>query len=80
MEEYNWMRSESLLMVDEGKEPNSNMLFIVLLNTGSLSKHFLDWKYDQFLKKSDVFCLIETQVLTTSTAVAVSEFPEFNIS
>ena len=40
----------------------------------------LDLKCDQRLKKSDIFCLTEKQVLTTSTAAAVSELPEFNIS
>ena len=32
MEEYKRMRLESALMVDEVKEPNSNVLVIVLLN------------------------------------------------
>ena len=32
MEEYNQMRVEKALMADEGNEPNSNVLFIVLLN------------------------------------------------
>ena len=40
----------------------------------------LDLKCDQRLKKSDIFCLTEKQVLTTSTAAVVSELPEFNIS
>ena len=80
MEEYNQMRVEKALMADEGNEPNSNVLFIVLLNIWSLSKHVLDLKCDQRLKKSDIFCLTEKQVLTTSTAAAVSELPEFNIS
>ena len=40
----------------------------------------LDLKCDQRLKKSDILCLSETQVLTTSTTVAASELPEFNIS
>ena len=79
MEEYNRMRLERALMVDEVKEPNSNVLVIVLLNIRSLSKHVLDLKCDQRLKKSDILCLTETQVLTTSTTVAVSELPEFNI-
>ena len=39
MEEYNRMRLESSLMVDEVKEPNRNVLVIVLLNIQSLSKH-----------------------------------------
>ena len=79
MEEYNRKRLESTLMVDEVKEPNSNVSVIVLLNIRSLSKHVLDLKCDQRLKKSDILCLTETQVLTTSTTVAVSELPEFNI-
>ena len=40
----------------------------------------LDLKYDQRLEKSDILCLTEMQVLTTSTIVEVSELPEFNIS
>ena len=80
MEEYNRKRLESTLMVDEVKEPNSNVSVIVLLNIRSLSKHVLDLKCDQRLKKSDILCLTETQVLTTSTTVAVSELPEFNIN
>ena len=32
MEEYNRIRLESALMVGEVKEPNSNVLVIVLLN------------------------------------------------
>ena len=40
----------------------------------------LDLKCDQRLKKSDILCLSETQVLTTSTTVAASELPELNIS
>ena len=74
------MHLEKALMADEGNEPNSNVLFIVLLNIWSLSKHVLDLKCDQRLMKSDIFCLTEKQVLTTSTAAAVSELPEFNIS
>ena len=69
MEEYNRMRLESSLMVDEVKEPNRNVLVIVLLNIQSLSKHVLDLKCDQRLKKSDIFCLTEAQVLTTSTTL-----------
>ena len=80
MEEYSRMLLESPLMVDEVEEPNSNVLVIVLLNIQSLSKHVLDLKCDQRLTKSDIFCLTETQVLTTSTTVTVSELPEFNIS
>ena len=74
------MRLESALMVDEVKEPNSNVLIIVLLNIRSLSKHVFHLKCDQRAKKSDILCLTETQVLATSTTVAVSELPEFNIS
>ena len=66
MEEYNRMHLESALMVDEVKEPNSNVLVIVLLNIRSLSKHVLDLKCDQRLKKSGILCLTETQVLTTT--------------
>ena len=40
----------------------------------------LDLKCYLRLKKSNILCLTETQVLTTSTTVAVSELPEFNIS
>ena len=80
MEAYNRMRLESALIVDEVKEPNSNVLVIVLLNIRSLSKHVLDLKCDQRIKESDILCLTETQVLTTSTTVAVSELSEFNIS
>ena len=57
MEEYNRMRLESALMVDEVKEPNSNVLVIVLLNIRSFNKHVLDSECDQRLKKSDIFCL-----------------------
>ena len=74
IEEYKRMRLESALMVDEVKEPDSNVLVIVLLNIPSLSKH------DQRLKKSDILCLTETQVFKTLATVAVSEFPEFKIS
>ena len=69
MEAYNRMRLESALIVDEVKEPNSNVLVIVLLNIRSLSKHVLDLKCDQRLKKSDILCLTEAQVLTTSTTL-----------
>ena len=75
MEEYNRMRLESALMVDEVKESNSNVLVIVLLNIRSFSNHVLDLNCDQRLKKSDIFYLTEIQVLTTSTTVAVSELP-----
>ena len=37
-------------------------------------------KCDQRLKKSDMLCLTEIQIIRTSTTVAVSELPEFNIS
>ena len=37
IEEYKRMRLESALMVDEVKEPDSNVLVIVLLNIRSLS-------------------------------------------
>ena len=80
MEEYNRKRLESTLMVDEVKEPNSNVLVIVLLNILSFSKYVLDLKCGQRLKKSDILCLTEAKVLTTSTTVAVSELPEFNMS
>ena len=40
----------------------------------------LDLKCYLRLKKSNILCLTETQVLTTSTTVAVSELPEFNMS
>ena len=60
MEEYYQMRLESTLMVDDGKEPNSNVLVIVLLNLRSFSQHVLDLKCDQRLKKSDILCLTET--------------------
>ena len=53
MEEYNRMRLESALMVDEVKEPNSNVLVIVLFIIRSFSRHVLDLKCDQRLKKSD---------------------------
>ena len=79
MEAYNRMRLESALIVDEVKEPNSNVLVIVLLNILSFSKYVLDLKCGQRLKKSDILCLTEAKVLTTSTTVAVSELPEFNI-
>ena len=75
MEEYNLMRLESALMVDEVKESNSNVLVIVLLNIRSFSNHVLDLNCDQRSKKSDIFYLTEIQVLTTSTTVAVSELP-----
>ena len=75
MEEYSPMHLENALMVDEGKEPNSNILLIVLLNIQSFSKHVLDLKCDQ---KSDVLLSYRNMGLTTSTSV--SELPEFNIS
>ena len=59
-------------MVDEVKEPNSNVLFIVLLNIWSFRKYVLDLKYDHRLKKSDIFCLAETKVLTISATVTIS--------
>ena len=40
----------------------------------------LDLKCDQRLKKSDILCLTDTKVLTTSIIVSVSALPEFNIS
>ena len=75
VEEYNRMRLESALMVDEVKESNSNVLVIVLLNIRSFSNHVLDLNCDQRSKKSDIFYLTEIQVLTTLTTVAVSELP-----
>ena len=57
MEEYNRMCLESELMLDEGKEPNSNVLVLVLLNIRSLRKLVLDLKCDQRLNKSDILCL-----------------------
>ena len=75
IKEYNRIRLESALVVDEVKEPNRNELVVVLLNFRSFSKHVLDLKCDQTLKKSDIICLTETQVLTTSTQVALSELP-----
>ena len=80
MEEYNRMRLESALLVYEVKEPNSNILVTALLNIRSLSKHVFNLKCDQRLKKSDMLCLTEIQIIRTSTTVAVSELPEFNIS
>ena len=71
IKEYNRMRLESALVV----EPNGNELVVVLLNIRTFSKHVLDLKCDQTLKKSDIICLTETQVLTTSTQVALSELP-----
>ena len=65
MDEYNRMRLELPLMVDEVQKPNNNVLVIVLLKIQSFSKHVLDLKYDQRLKKSYILCLTETQVLTT---------------
>ena len=59
MEEYNRIRLESALMVDEVKESKGYVLFIVLLNIQSLSKHVLDLKRDQSLEKSDILCLTE---------------------
>ena len=65
VDEYNRMRLELPLMVDEVQKPNNNVLVIVLLKIQSFSKHVLDLKYDQRLKKSYILCLTETQVLTT---------------
>ena len=55
------MRLQSALMVDEVKEPNSNVLVAVLLIIRSFSKHVLDLKCER-LKTSDVLSLTETQV------------------
>ena len=66
--ENNRMRLESALVV----EPNSNELVVVLLNIRTFSKHVLDLKCDQTLKKSDRICLTETQVLTNSSRVTFS--------
>ena len=65
MDEYNRMRLELPLIVDEVQEPNNNVLVTVLLNIQSFSRHVLDLKCDQRLKKSYILCLTETQVLTT---------------
>ena len=56
------MRLQSALMVDEVKEPNSNVLVTVLFIIRLFSKHVLDLKCDQRLKTSDVLSLTETQV------------------
>ena len=48
MEAYNRMRFESALIVDEVKEPNSNVFVIVLLNIRSFSKHVLDLVWSEF--------------------------------
>ena len=62
IEEYNRMRSESMLTIDNTVDVDDNTLTVTLLNTRSFRKHAVDLGCDERLTKSDIICLTETRL------------------
>ena len=52
---------------------------MTLLNIRSINKHLIDLTYDERLKKSDLICLTETQMMQRSQTEINLELNEFEI-
>ena len=79
LQEYRRIRLESYLSVENVDDPQSQLFTITLLNIRSINKHLIDLAYDGRLRKSDLICLTETQMMQRSQTELNSEFQEFEI-
>ena len=60
-------------------DPQNQSLTVTLLNIRSINKRLIDFAYDKSLRKSDVICLTETQMMQRSQTEVNSELQEFEI-
>ena len=79
LEEYNRMRHESILIVENVDNIESDSLTIALLNIRSFNKHVLDLQCDKRLIESDIICLTETQLRQSLHPARVLALQDFEI-
>ena len=76
---YERMRLESDLWIEHVDDPQNQSFTVTLLNIRSINKHLLDFAYNERLRKSDLVCLTETQMMQRSQTEINSELKEFEI-
>ena len=69
------MRLESYLSIEHVDDPQNQSLTLTLINIRSISKHLIDER----LRKSDLICLTETQIMQRSQTEINSELQKFEI-
>lgn len=77
MKENKKMRQKSYLSIQHVDDPQSQSLTVTLPNTQSINKHLFDVNYDKKLRKIDLICLIETQMMQRSKTEVNSELEGF---
>ena len=73
------MRLESYLSIEHVDDPQNQSLTLTLINIRSINKHLIDLAYDERLRKSDLICLTEMQMMQRSQTEINSELQKFEI-
>ena len=77
--EYSRMRTESVLSGETVEDTHQESLIVTLLNVRSLNKHVTDLALDESLTKSDIICLIETQLIPNSDIPEIALLQGFEV-
>ena len=77
--EYSRMRTESVLSEETVEDTHQESLIVTLLNVRSLNKHVTDLALDESLTKSDIICLIETQLIPNSDIPEIAILQGFEV-
>ena len=73
------MRVKSYLSTEHINDRENKLLTVTLCNVRSINKHLIDLDYDEKLRKSDLICLTETQMIQRSGTEISSKLQEFEI-
>ena len=77
---YSGMRTESILSVEVVEDTHQESLIVILLNVRSLHKHVTDLALDERLKKSEIICLTETQLIPNSDIPEIATLQGFEVA
>ena len=78
-QEYKIMRVKSYLSTEHINDPQNKLLTVTLCNIRSISKHLIDLLYDKKLRKKDLICPTETQMIQRSETEISSKLQESEI-